>query len=1117
MAKFKKLAILCTALVMSAGLATAAACSEEAPSSSPSTESSSNASSSESTESSPEESSPEDSSPEDSSGGSTVETCTVTVNAPAGVTVGGTLTAEKGSDVVFTLTASENMFLEVSGAVYVSEEVSGSNIVYTYKVSAINRDRTVTVTQAFYRLVESNTVTVNNYRTAPLNFDLQPGTYIIKSSTDGAEFGKYSTSTFSSYLFEVTEETPDLLAYIFDWNNGADTPLEVNYTLYEILPIDLTGTSEGSLTLLGGVTIPVTFTAPAAGKYQIASTTESIAFGSSREQDVYDSAYENVIATETVYDYEITSSKTVTLTEGETFTFYIMAESAGESFVFNYTVGLAQATPLALGETEVTLNSYEDTEFKFTADKAGDYTFTFVNGAATEAIDPFLPAACVTFGYYDADSDYVFYNYMTSNTFTLAAGETMSVYAKFYSYDYANITDTISVTFAQSSLLTDANVVNVNENQVFRPDTEGYYLFTAGENEAISVDGGVTWVEEVELYVAEGEEVSIIAKSDVADATTATVTIESVSYSLSAYIGDNTFSLKADKEYSLELADASYYLEYSLTWDNDNVVVVDDEGNELSSGAKIQWFWQLLTLKTKDGAAVDSFTFTVTSESVAPGDGDEEENYDGLSALSVGANAINVENTFDGIFMTFTAETAGAYTLKIADGENNAWIDTATYNSNFGWMRGNALWSGEPFASYEFEMTKGETVVFWINTWSELPDEINLVVEAPEVPAFVAVDFALGENTIEIPAGQYAQGDAYGMGDYTVTWTGAATVYVNGIAIANGDVINFANPRTPNTLKIVPVDASAACTVVLTFAEYVEPNGLPLGSTEVTMPWEGFIQKEFTGKAGTYTITCSEGGVINGVDNGGYPDYNEITSFTLENDGDVFVFAVCSMSWEITSIVVTIEEGSGEPSGPVLPDSNENLVVGENTVWMIHEDGHSGLVHFIPEEDGVYSFSVEGAVVKLYDKASWAYKALVDGKFEAVAGTDYWMRVEPADAATVSVVVTIAKEAAAPAEVVATLGANAVAVPADKCVLATFTAEEDGKYRIKLADGENNAVIKVNGETITYPSEYELAAGDAVTFEVWSTSDVDDTIDFVIEKYTEVGEEDDDKNWTQNY
>ena len=95
MAKFKKLAILCTALVMSAGLATAAACAEDAPSSTPSTESSSADSSTPET-SEPEDSSSEDSS-EDSSGGEATTTYTVTVDAPAGVTVGGTLTAETES------------------------------------------------------------------------------------------------------------------------------------------------------------------------------------------------------------------------------------------------------------------------------------------------------------------------------------------------------------------------------------------------------------------------------------------------------------------------------------------------------------------------------------------------------------------------------------------------------------------------------------------------------------------------------------------------------------------------------------------------------------------------------------------------------------------------------------------------------------------------------------------------------------------------------------------------------------------------------------------------------------------------------------------------------------
>jgi len=159
MAKFKKLAILCTALVMSAGLATAAACAEDAPSSTPSTESSSADSSTPET-SDPEDSSSEDSS-EDSSGGEATTTYTVTVDAPADVTVGGTLTAAKGEDVTFTLTAANDLLIKVSGAKFVSKEVGAETTVYTYKVEGIIENMTVRVTKAYYRFVETKTVTVN--------------------------------------------------------------------------------------------------------------------------------------------------------------------------------------------------------------------------------------------------------------------------------------------------------------------------------------------------------------------------------------------------------------------------------------------------------------------------------------------------------------------------------------------------------------------------------------------------------------------------------------------------------------------------------------------------------------------------------------------------------------------------------------------------------------------------------------------------------------------------------------------------------------------------------------------------------------------------------------------
>ena len=308
-----------------------------------------------------------------------------------------------------------------------------------------------------------------------------------------------------------------------------------------------------------------------------------------------------------------------------------------------------------------------------------------------------------------------------------------------------------------------------------------------------------------------------------------------------------------------------------------------------------------------------------------------------------------------------------------------------------------------------------------MSTYNDSADEINLVIEAvegEEAPTYIDFTIQGEETSIAIPAGKTAQTYPRMAGDYTFTWTGDAKIYVDNNVIANGATVSLWN----SFIQIVPNDSSVDCTVVLTVEEYVAPADLPLGSTEVKPGSMGFIVKEFSGAAGTYTISCSEGGVINGIDAGGYPDYEEITTFTLANDGDVFEFAVCLTGWEIDTVTVTITKEAA-----VEPD---------------------------------------------------------------------------------------------PTPVEAVLGTNAVAVPADKCVKATFTAAEEGTYRITLADGETNAIIKVNGEEITCPAQYELAANESVTFEVWSKLDTDDTIDFVISKYTGTDDpstDSDEGNWTQNY
>lgn len=75
-------------------------------------------------------------------------------------------------------------------------------------------------------------------------------------------------------------------------------------------------------------------------------------------------------------------------------------------------------------------------------------------------------------------------------------------------------------------------------------------------------------------------------------------------------------------------------------------------------------------------------------------------------------------------------------------------------------------------------------------------------------------------------------------------------------------------------------------------------------------------------------------------------------------------------------------------------------------------------------------------------------------------------------------------------------------------VEATFTASQAGTYTVSAADGENNAIISVttstSSEDVELPYQFELGAGESVTFIVSTSADVmnntGDDIDLVIAK-----------------
>ena len=172
--------------------------------------------------------------------------------------------------------------------------------------------------------------------------------------------------------------------------------------------------------------------------------------------------------------------------------------------------------------------------------------------------------------------------------------------------------------------------------------------------------------------------------------------------------------------------------DYVISWTGDATVSVN--GSAIENGAVINVPNPMMPIKVAITPvnAEEACVVTFNMETyVAP-----------LTVLEKDVEAVvNVTDTWQGVFVEFTAPAAGTYVLKPGADETNAWVDTAYYNDNFGaydvdW---NESLRGDVFASYEFEATEeGQKFYFWVSTWDEMPGEVSLIVvekvDEPEIP-----------------------------------------------------------------------------------------------------------------------------------------------------------------------------------------------------------------------------------------------------------------------------------------------------------------------------------------------------------------------------------------------
>ncbi len=713
--------------------------------------------------------------------------CTVTVTAPEGVTVEGTLYTKPNGDVTFTATVSDKYVLTANGATQVGEATAADGkLVYTYKVAAVAADAEVTIgaeQKVFVTEVETGEGEIEylnvyyNYGTLTVNLPAA-GTYkLFADEESGVEFGEYaadpSTVTYSA-LYEVTvEEAGELVlcTKVFVWDAPAEDaePIVYDYTVLEDESADFaikTLSGEGYI-LPTNMTLDVKFIAPAAGKYIISSDVEGILIN-----DEYGRTSILVEATE----------------EGEEFTFTVKVEDA-ENNVFDFAWEVAvEETPVAIESGAEVVVPVDGTKLViFTAPTTGNYAFSGVN-------------ASTKFGYWSSEYANIWYY---DNYYYLEADESIVLYIDVEAPEVAEgeeVPATVTETFIATYLgeFIDRVYFDSETNQTYYPnivyaDEDSYVTVTyivefSGFYRVYShdaylgipnaeADDGYDWVTEIAVDEYEqGDVITFVVKPNFDDDDTnydsgyVGIHVDEVVYEFELELGaNNSVWGYIDNVHTYELvlpnADMSNG-NYVLTWDNDDVTVLVDGYVPCVSGEAFEYSYNPMW----GGGTTLYATYT----------GDYEEDFVTFTLveiinpeLVIGANAINIpaEDAYNGVEYKFSAP--GTYVLSLANGETNAGVSAAN-------MFGFAPIEEFP---YEFTVADGETVSFIVSTVNEEADTIDLVIDyktAPEASYATTVNGAFkaefsGMSLYNLTFTPAADGKTYGTLAIVDSNTGALT------------------------------------------------------------------------------------------------------------------------------------------------------------------------------------------------------------------------------------------------------------------------------------------------------------------------------------------------------
>ncbi len=642
----------------------------------------------------------------------------VMIKAPDG-TDALSFDAKEGTDVVFKLTLPRYIeIINMKGAAITGSPVmEGSNHTYTVTVKAIGADTDVTMELK----KNSNVQVIVDYQEATLEVTQKfknegqltftipaAGRYIIYANNMDIDFNLAGNTaeqddTSTAYIFDAQAGEVTMDYSYFAWSIPADQKLVFNYVVARVEKNTTLDTLEGNGCIMPtNYAVNISFKLPSAGFYQIISTSQ------------------------VSWDFDITQPHFFYVPEGGELerTIAIKYDSETESqFIFDWKIEhVAPVGALEIGENALVARKGAYTAVTFTAPRDGNYHFATGDPNA------------VFFRWVETEwGDYLQRLGANSVIEELAEGDTITLFLSTDPYaDEGTITGDINcnayIAYAPGS--SGEAVVGMDNAFVSDEYEDTDYTLTAMNGDLISIDGGVTWHAEISTTVP-GYGALYYQVQSASGADTVVVYAGETTYEIFLTLGENPpATMIPGQAYVLHLTGAEesqgYYMNYILSWTDPNLVVTYGNAT-VTSGGQINLFTSTTTslVAVYNGETDGSVVFTLAEGTPAgedPGTPDDPDDPDipDISSdvqLEVGRNTVEVTNGYTGVSVTFTATSAGTYTIAYAPNVTNG---VAFIETDFG--------SEELSMPYTVTLAEGESVKFILGTVNYEADSIGMSV-----------------------------------------------------------------------------------------------------------------------------------------------------------------------------------------------------------------------------------------------------------------------------------------------------------------------------------------------------------------------------------------------------